>query len=84
VRFRLHRFAAHDREHTIHLRKTLRALGMKQTETQMLLADAEAARGVLEALLFCTRTGLLEQTPSHGSATIAAIALESIDDERDL
>lgn len=84
VRFRLHRFAAHDREHTIQIRKTLRALGVAQSEAQLLLADAAVARGALEAVLLCTRPDLLEQEPPDGGPSIAAEAAASIDDERDL
>jgi uncharacterized damage-inducible protein DinB len=84
VRFRLHRFAAHDREHTIQIRKTLQALGVTPNEPQMLLADAQAARGALEALLLCTPASLLGQAPPGGGPTIAMIAEESLADEQDL
>lgn len=82
VRFRLHRFAAHDREHTIQIRKTLTALGIVQNEPQMLLADAEEARGVLEASLLGTPATLLERDPPGGGPSIAAIIADAIADEQ--
>ncbi len=82
VRFRLHRFAAHDREHTIQVRRTLAALGFVPNELQLLLADAEAARGTLEALLLCTPAALLDREPPGGGPAIAALVAESLEDER--
>ena len=51
VRFRLHRFAAHERQHLIHLIKTLRGLRFEQSEAHLILAEAEAARLHLLSLL---------------------------------
>jgi len=83
VRFRLHRFAAHDREHTIQLRKIVRAIGFAQTEPQLLLADASAARGALVSLLAVTPKRALTIN-SVGGESIQAIALAAIEDEPDL
>jgi uncharacterized damage-inducible protein DinB len=81
LRFRIHRFAAHDREHTIQLRKTLTALGVAQNEPQLLLADAEQARGALEAALRGIPAELIEREPPGGGPSIAAIVAEALADE---
>jgi hypothetical protein len=82
VRFRLHRFAAHDREHTIQIRRTLDALEFVPNEVHLLLADAEVARAALEAALLCTPSALLEQEPPGGGPAIGALVAESLEDER--
>jgi DinB superfamily len=51
IRFMLHRRATHERQHTVQVEKTLRAIGSRQTEVQLLLRQAEIARGALEGLL---------------------------------
>jgi uncharacterized protein YfiM (DUF2279 family) len=51
LRFMLQRRATHERQHTVQVEKTLRAIGVHQNETQMLLAQAEIARGALEGAL---------------------------------
>jgi len=51
VAFRLHRFASHEREHTIQIAKTLRWLGHTPSEAQQILARAQEVRGELEGLL---------------------------------
>jgi hypothetical protein len=60
VRFRLHRFAEHDREHLVQLRKTYAAIGFVPTEAQRTLEEAGAARGELEALA----VGMSDDTPA--------------------
>lgn len=55
VAFRLHRFASHEREHTIQIAKTLRWLGHAPTEAQQILARAQEVRGELEGLLIGLR-----------------------------
>ena len=69
VRFRLHRFAEHDREHLVQLRKTYAGIGFIPTEPQRILEEAGAARGALEALL----VGVREHTPAaeRGAAMLA-------------
>src|SRR5207302_5281742 len=71
VRFRLHRFAPHVREHVIQVRKTLDTLGFHQTEPQLLLADASAARAALATLLLCTPDHLLDAALPGGGGSIA-------------
>jgi hypothetical protein len=50
VRFRLHRFAAHIVEHTIHCEKTLAALGRHEEEGRRIVRRIWAVRGELEGL----------------------------------
>ena len=51
VRFRLHRFEAHLREHTNQLEKTIRALGQAPNEAKMLLRQVYAALAEVEGAL---------------------------------
>ncbi|MFN8556090.1 MAG: DinB family protein [Dehalococcoidia bacterium] len=78
VRFRLQRFADHDREHLVQIRKTLAAIGFVPTEPQRLLEEAAAARGDLEARL----VGVTED--SAGAAAAAAALTEAAAAERAL
>jgi hypothetical protein len=50
VRFRLHRFAAHERQHLVQIEKTLDAIAVRPSEAQRILAEAELARAQLTAL----------------------------------
>lgn len=51
VRFRLFRFAEHNREHLLHLEKSLAGIGFRQPEPRRLLAEAAATHAALEAVL---------------------------------
>jgi hypothetical protein len=81
VCFRIHRFAAHDREHTAHIRKIQQQLGWQQNEPQILLADAQAARSALETLLTFTANGLSEDSATAGSRTVADLVSQALEDE---
>lgn len=70
IRFRLHRFAAHERQHAVHLVKTLRALDFRPTEAHHLLAQAQATRGQLLATLAGLPDDLLDRSPTPGVPTI--------------
>lgn len=61
VRFMLRRRATHERQHTVQIQKTLRAIGSEPTETQMLVAHGEVARGTLEGMLL----GIPDDFPGH-------------------
>ncbi len=63
VRFRLMRFAHHEREHTAHILKWRHQTGRVPTEAQHLLGLAWRARGVLSAHLLGARDDLLDHTP---------------------
>jgi uncharacterized damage-inducible protein DinB len=58
IRFRLHRFAAHIREHTIHCEKTLTALGSPAGEPRQIARMISAARGAHE---WASAGGVLER-----------------------
>ena len=77
------RRSAHDREHTIQIDKALRALGILQTEPQLLLADAMVELSALEALLVCVGDSALNRQP-QGASTIDEIVRESLEEERAL
>lgn len=77
VRFRLHRFAEHDREHLVQLRKTYAGVGFIPTEPQRILEEAGAARGALEALL----VGVREDTRAAGAAV--TLLVEAVTAERE-
>jgi uncharacterized damage-inducible protein DinB len=70
VRFRLMRFAHHQREHTAHILKWRRQTGRVHTEAQFLLANAWKARGVTESVLVGVPDDLLDRAPADGGWTI--------------
>jgi len=63
VRFRLMRFAHHEREHTAHILKWREQVGRAPTEAQRLLGLAWRARGVLESHLVGISDELLYIAP---------------------
>ena len=84
LRFRLHRFASHDREHAIQLQKARQALGLLQTETQLLLADAAVELESLVSVLMWLSDESLNHRPDDGSPTIADLVQEQIQEEAEL
>ncbi len=70
VRFRLHRFAAHEREHTTQLQKTVNLIHPERSETHAVLGQAQRARGLLLAALFGIPADLAGQ-PRNGGRSIA-------------
>jgi hypothetical protein len=60
LRFRLHRFDAHMRQHTIQIEKTLRALGHTESESQRLLRLVFAALAQMEGTLIGIRNDNLD------------------------
>lgn len=84
IRFRLQRFAAHERQHTVHLAKTLRAIGWQPSEAQRLLAQAEITRGQLLALLVGLPDELLDRRPPDQGPTLADRLEGHIDQEERL
>ncbi len=73
VRFRLMRFAHHEREHTAHILKWRQQTGRIPTEAQHLLGLAWRARGALAAQLVGAPDNLLNATPSNGDWTLRHI-----------
>lgn len=64
VRFMFYRLIAHEVEHTVHLAKTLQALGKAQGEAQLILSRLQALRGELEGLLVGLPDEVLDQEPT--------------------
>jgi hypothetical protein len=84
VRFRVHRFAAHERQHLIHLIKTLRGVGFQQTEAQLILAEAEMARMQLVALTQGLPDTLAEGPLGGAAVNPMQLLAEAGDEERAL
>ncbi len=69
VRFRLHRFGAHARQHAVQIAKTLFALGWHQSEAQQILAQAEVARAALEGALL----GLPDELADRAAGSLPSV-----------
>ena len=82
VQFRLLRFAAHERQHRVHAAKILAALGFRQSEAQMILGQAEIARGALLASLAGLPADLGVRSPGGGLPSAAElVALAATEEE---
>ena len=66
ARFMFYRLIAHQVEHTVHLTKTLRALGIEQGEAEMILKNLQAASGELEGMLIGLSDEDLDRDPGEG------------------
>ena len=66
IRFMFYRLIAHEVEHTVHLIKTLNALGIAQGEAELILNDLQASRGKLEGLLVGLSDENMDREPSEG------------------
>ncbi len=66
ARFMFYRLIAHQVEHTVHLAKTLQALGITQGEAEMILKNLQAASGELEGLLIGLSDEDLDRVPREG------------------
>ena len=65
ARFMFYRLIAHQVEHTVHLAKTLHALGIVQGEAEMILKNLQAASGELEGMLIGLNEDDLDRVPSE-------------------
>jgi hypothetical protein len=74
VRFRLHRFASHERQHTVQLARTRRSIGLMPSEVQLLLAQAAVTRGHLLALLVGLPDELARRVPATGPSVEQVLA----------
>lgn len=63
IRQMLLQMVGHDLEHTAQVVKTLRDLGINQSETHMILADMQEVRGRLEGLLIGLSDEDLDRAP---------------------
>ena len=66
VRFMFYRLIAHEAEHTVHLIKTLNALGIAQGEALLILRELQASRGKLEGLLIGLSDEDVDREPAQG------------------
>jgi DinB superfamily len=80
VRFRLHRFGAHSRQHAVQVAKTLQAVGWHQSEAQMILGQAEAARAALEGALLGLPDELVDRRAS-GLPSVGDLLDQALSDE---
>jgi hypothetical protein len=65
IRFMFYRLIAHEVEHTVHLAKTLQALGRSQGEAQLILSRFQTLRGELEGLLVGLPAEELDRAPGE-------------------
>lgn len=77
VRFLLHRRASHEREHTVQVWKTLRAIGRQPSEAELILAQAEIARGALEGVLFGIPDQVYRREPGDGLPSVERLLAEA-------
>ncbi len=66
VRAMFYLLISHEVEHTVHLVKTLAALGVAQSEAQLILHSLQRSRGELEGLLLGLSDEDLDRVPSEG------------------
>lgn len=81
VRFMLHRRATHERQHTVQIFKILRAIGHKPSEVQMLLGEAEIARGALEGIVLGLPDELVKRVPARGRPSVRDLLTQAGEDE---
>ncbi len=81
ARFRLYRFAAHERQHGAQIGKTLAALGFVQSEAQMILGHAEIARGKLIGALTGLPDDLAGRSVSEGLPPVEALLEGAVTEE---
>lgn len=77
VRFMLERRAGHEREHTAQIWKTLQAIGRAPSEAEMILGQAEIARGALEGLLMGVPDAIFSSQPSGQLMSVEQLLVEA-------
>ena len=73
ARFMFYRLIAHQVEHTVHLAKTLHALGIQQGEAEMILKNLQAASGELEGMLIGLSDEDLDRVPGDGDWPVRSV-----------
>jgi hypothetical protein len=81
VRFRLLRFSAHERQHAVHAAKILSALEFRPGEAQMILGQAEIARGALLGGLVGLPDGVAARSPGGGLPSILEMLAQAAAEE---
>ena len=69
VRFMFYRLIAHQVEHTVQLAKSLTAMGVAQSEAQLILRNLQASQGELEGLLVGLSDEDMDKAPAEGEWT---------------
>jgi hypothetical protein len=83
VRYLAVRRAAHEREHTVQIHKTLQAIGRGHSEAELILAQAEVARGSLEGTLLGLPDPLFSHSVGDGLPTIEQMLIQAQQEEKD-
>jgi hypothetical protein len=73
ARFGFYRLIAHEVEHTVHLAKTMQALGIAQSEARLILKNLQAARGELEGMLVGLTPEDLDRVPAEGEWSVREV-----------
>ena len=73
VRFMFYRLVTHQIEHTIHLTKTLNALGITQGEAGLILKSLQVASGELEGLMVGLTDEDLDRSPGEDDWTLREV-----------
>ncbi len=81
VRAMFYLLVSHEAEHTVHLMKTLAALGVVQTEAQLILRLLQRSRGELEGLLLGLSDEDLDREPAKGDWSPRKVLEHIIADE---
>lgn len=72
---------SHEAEHTVQLVKTLAALGIAQSEAQLILRNLQRSRGELEGLLLGLSDEELDREPAEGQWSPRQVLEHIIEDE---
>ena len=80
LRFRLHRYGAHEREHANQVRKALAAIEYKPTEVAMLLGQAEIARSAMLSELIGVPDELRQSEGPEGTTLEQSLVSASKDE----
>ena len=73
VRFMFYRLVTHQIEHTIHLTKTLNALGITQGEAGLILKSLQVASGEIEGLMVGLTDEDLDRSPGEDDWTLREV-----------
>ncbi|MDO8750980.1 MAG: DinB family protein [Dehalococcoidia bacterium] len=81
VRAMFYLLISHEAEHTVQLVKTLAALGINQSEAQLILHSLRRSRGELEGLLLGLTDDDLDRVPAEGEWSPRKVLEHIIADE---
>ena len=81
VRAMFYLLISHEAEHTVQLVKTLAALGIAQSEAQLILHSLQRSRGELEGLLLGLTDEDMDRAPAEGEWPPRKVLEHIIEDE---